>query len=67
MGGVYIRVWTRVIVGIVESESTPKEEQFQVGRREMATWPITIDLKIPGSAFSAQTMGLWVALLWYWR
>lgn len=38
MGGVYIHVWTRVIVGIVESESTPKEEQFQVGRREQR-WP----------------------------
>ena len=36
--GLVIHVWTRVLMRIVESESTPREEQLQVRRRKQS-WP----------------------------
>lgn len=64
-GGVYIHVWTGVILRIVESESTPKGEQFQVGGHEQS-WlfgPLRLG-NSAGSVLSAQTLGVWVELLW---
>lgn len=52
-GGVYIHVWTRVILRIVESESTPKGEQFQVGGHEQS-WlfgPLPLTWKLPWQCF----------------